>query len=415
MSSAKRRKVAKFDALLHEVLNEEEFCSVSTDTGEGQQPTLEDAPSTSSSPIYIISVFIRGEITRRMVDIWTSKLCTFRGTIRVFDKFVKNATHVVVQSTCTHAQLQSWVNGFDATASTLDVIVIRSSWIIDSIKAGHLVDCSQYMWDKQVAEATVFKISSTLVNDDAPVAAELPPLALVSNQHPTGTRDIQDSGSCSPVKKDSGISKLLWVERNRDKFACSISGTEAAATTQNNTHITDVFEQLQNLYELTGDDFRATVYKRSCATLAKLPHIQDVKQVSNIHGIGKSLLDKIDEILETGSLQKLESFNKNPKIQAIIALSGVWGIGPKTAESLMSKHGIMSVEDLRFRGKPYLSPQQLVGLQWYEEFNIRIPREEVRRIESIVVEHCARYGVVWCGVIWYGMIGLQCRLLRLCL
>jgi hypothetical protein len=46
-----------------------------------------------------------------------------------------------------------------------------------------------------------------------------------------------------------------------------------------------------------------------------------------------------------------------------------------------------SIEDLRCRGLSDLNAQQRIGLNRYEELQIRIPREEVQQIESVVLTH----------------------------
>lgn len=43
--------------------------------------------------------------------------------------------------------------------------------------------------------------------------------------------------------------------------------------------------------------------------------------------LGKKISKKIDEILETGSLQKLEKMKADPKIQAVNQLCKVSGVG----------------------------------------------------------------------------------------
>lgn len=120
------------------------------------------------------------------------------------------------------------------------------------------------------------------------------------------------------------------------------------------------------------------------------------------------MLDKIQEVLETGALQKLDNFQTDPKVTALLELTLIWGVGSTKAEELFKK-GFRSIADLRnFHGlngftsgndrdksienmdatannveedaSPLvgiLNRQQRIGLKYYEELLTRIPRTEV--------------------------------------
>lgn len=51
-----------------------------------------------------------------------------------------------------------------------------------------------------------------------------------------------------------------------------------------------------------------------------------------MNGIGVKIAKKIQEILDTGTLAKLDKMLANPDIQAINLLCRVSGVGPKAAE-----------------------------------------------------------------------------------
>jgi DNA polymerase lambda len=61
--------------------------------------------------------------------------------------------------------------------------------------------------------------------------------------------------------------------------------------------------------------------------------------------------------------------------------AGVWGAGAETTKQWFAQ-GFRTLDDLRTRAR--LTRMQQIGLQYYDEFNSRIPREEVTRLESMV-------------------------------
>lgn len=97
--------------------------------------------------------------------------------------------------------------------------------------------------------------------------------------------------------------------------------------------------------------------------------------------MGKRLADKIWEIVQHGQLEKLDFLNKQEDLSAINLFTKIHGVGPSTAQNFVSQ-GFRTLDDLR--NKANLSRQQLIGLKYIDEFQIRIPREEVVIIENIV-------------------------------
>ncbi len=61
--------------------------------------------------------------------------------------------------------------------------------------------------------------------------------------------------------------------------------------------------------------------------------------------------------------------------------AGVWGAGTETTKQWFAQ-GFRTLDDLRTRAR--LTRTQQIGLKYYNDFNTRIPREEVTRIETIV-------------------------------
>lgn len=62
--------------------------------------------------------------------------------------------------------------------------------------------------------------------------------------------------------------------------------------------------------------------------------ISSVRDLKGLPWTKGRLLDKVIEVLETGRLEKLEAKRSNPRLQALVVLSRIWGVGPATAASL---------------------------------------------------------------------------------
>jgi len=83
-------------------------------------------------------------------------------------------------------------------------------------------------------------------------------------------------------------------------------------------------------------------------------------------------------------------------------LTKVWGVGSQTATSLYEK-GIKDIETLR-KHQYLLTDNQKVGLKYFEDFEQRIPRDEIGEIVQIITEKVNElaggpgiYDVTCCG------------------
>ncbi|XP_041485539.1 DNA polymerase beta-like [Lytechinus variegatus] len=130
-------------------------------------------------------------------------------------------------------------------------------------------------------------------------------------------------------------------------------------------------------------------YRKAASVLAKYPtKIKSGDEAKKLDGIGDKIAKKIDEVIATGKLEKLEKIRKDDKSEAINLLTRVSGIGPVAARKLVMDDGIMSIDDLR-KHTDKLNHHQKIGLQHFEDFERRIPRDEVTRLETLVKSQVA--------------------------
>lgn len=148
--------------------------------------------------------------------------------------------------------------------------------------------------------------------------------------------------------------------------------------------ILDALEKLRQKEVANKQPFKvrayATVIKNLKASDKPINNLDDIK---DIKGIGKSIHDKIEEILDTGNLKQLEKYDAH--IKAINELTKVHGIGPVKAKELVEEHGIVNLEDLK-EHKELLNDKQLMGLKYAEDFVKRIPKLEMSKHDAFIQE-----------------------------
>lgn len=145
-----------------------------------------------------------------------------------------------------------------------------------------------------------------------------------------------------------------------------------------NEKFIDLMEQLADIMLKQGEPFRARAYQKAQETIMSYPG--DIKSPSDLKGkpgIGETIMEKLNEYVQTGTLRILEREKLNP----VNILSEVYGIGPKKSKELVEQ-GITSIEQLR-QNQNLLNDVQKVGLKYYEDILKRIPRSEIEEYKQI--------------------------------
>jgi len=141
-------------------------------------------------------------------------------------------------------------------------------------------------------------------------------------------------------------------------------------------------------------------YRKAASALAELPNrISSGSEAKKLPGVGEKIAKKIDEIMSTGKLSKLDQIRADDSSVAINLLTRVAGIGPAKARELFDQ-GISTIADLE-KNQDKLTSSQKIGLKHFEDFEKRIPRQEIKEIEKrlkkVVFSIDIKYIATVCG------------------
>nr|CCA20232.1 DNA polymerase lambdalike protein putative [Albugo laibachii Nc14] len=166
-------------------------------------------------------------------------------------------------------------------------------------------------------------------------------------------------------------------------FVCQ----RTSLTHQNlNSHLTGPLEELIEFLHIEKDQWRVNSYKKVVGSLKVMQvRLSTVKDIQGLWWAKGRMYSRVAELLETGRMEKLEAKRRNPRLQTMLSFARIWGVGPTTAIKLYDL-GFRTLADLEEAGSSVLSQQQRIGLRHYDDFLKKIPREEVKQIESIVVD-----------------------------
>lgn len=131
-----------------------------------------------------------------------------------------------------------------------------------------------------------------------------------------------------------------------------------------NREIAGKFNLLGKLMELHDENaFKIRTYSNAYISLGKQAielSTATEEELKNIHGVGKAILLKVQELNATGEIQELESYlEKTP--DGIVDLLGIKGVGPKKVKAMWKELGIESPGELLYA----INENRLVDLKGF--------------------------------------------------
>lgn len=343
-------------------------------------------------------------------------------------------THIIVDSEIPATAVAKFLK---AEIDISTVAIVKDKWLIESLSYKHVRDTDQGRFQLQGAsevfsKRTVLDAEKVANPTTAPKPAhpvrrigrtqaelsahELPHKpTIVTDPAPPASRNERYQPSNQPVHKTSDeLSEILQEIQNAAhlpfdheldlakfvSFESMPSSTFIPIPSENkgfqcmephtgqdenpNARTIEVLQQMAVYYERTGDNWRTLAYRKAISALRKQPAlVQTAKQAQSIKGVGGRLADKIEEIVTTDRLRRYESTLDNPNDQALQLFMGIYDVGYQQAR-LWVLQGYRTLADLRRSAK--LTSNQRVGIEHYDDFQERIPREEVTKHGQVVAK-----------------------------
>ena len=157
---------------------------------------------------------------------------------------------------------------------------------------------------------------------------------------------------------------------------------------KDNKEIVEKLDMVKKYYTITNDLIRANAYSIAVYQIKRYPYrITSGKDVAHLDGIGIKMVDKIDDILDRGTLAVIEKLNiekiviENNKKSDLVE---VMGFGPKIVKVLERK-GIKSIGELKKeKGNIKLNKLQEIGLKYHRELIKNVSREEATYVHEML-------------------------------
>ena len=187
---------------------------------------------------------------------------------------------------------------------------------------------------------------------------------------------------------DETISSVLpplpdWVKENK-VYACE----RATPLNSPNNDFIDELKKIKLARVLTLDEIGVRAYSTSIASLAAYPYpIQSTREVLALPGCDQKIASLFQEHKSTGRLEAVEDLEADPALKVLREFYEIWGVGAKTAREFYYDKGWRDLDDIVEYGWKSLSRVQQIGLKYYDEFLLKIPRSEVESITATITRH----------------------------
>lgn len=334
---------------------------------------------------------------------------------------LSNLTHVIVTDKRSGKEVLDEL-GVDQLPK--GIAVVHDDWPSVCIEQGKLVDTSEYQLSdeksaketskettKETAEETAKEEPKQEEDNEEKLKKEEPSNEMEPPSENELETDVRDAKKPDNEQFVPELVEAIDAAKYHDEAAAYLSDGEDESDSRtkkslkgdwwdnylkireqgNDFHGNDkvirLFSLMQEHYAAEGEQFRAKAYRQAISTLKKQDKpIRTSSEAIKLPGIGKRLADKIEEIVTTGHLKRLEDAEKDESAKVLSMLTKIYGVGRKTATKWYAE-GTKSLEDAAKR--PDITDAQRIGIEHYNDFNDPIPRETVDKHYQVVKDAVA--------------------------
>ncbi|KAK3940697.1 hypothetical protein QBC46DRAFT_384400 [Diplogelasinospora grovesii] len=289
------------------------------------------------------------------------------------------------------------------------VKVVKLAWFTDSVKAGVVLPLDDrylvYEGRKAQASSSTKTTMKPPPSPPAAAAAEVLQRAMADASQGGGSRPRTPYGRpsskgsdhirSSPLTRRPAFLHQTSSEHEIDlhlppipdylhtAYACQ----RPAPTNPPNEPFIDELKKIRTARTLTGDQIGVRAYSSAIATLVAYPYtLSSPLEVARLPGCGEKIALLYQEFKEAGELKEARDDETDPRLAVLKLFYEIWGVGETTAREFYNR-GWRDLDDVVEYGWDTLSRVQQIGVKYYDEFLLRIPRDEVESIGQIILKH----------------------------
>ncbi|KAK4132264.1 hypothetical protein BT67DRAFT_385777 [Trichocladium antarcticum] len=217
--------------------------------------------------------------------------------------------------------------------------------------------------------------------------------SVMGDQGTVSDSDDEEGSEAERARKKSKAKPRRGAQKDipfEERFACHRGGTKDNATdVQNpNARTIEILQSMCDYYTRISDNWRTMAYRRAITTLRRQPvKIATAEEAHRLPNIGARLAAKIEEIVSTNRLRRLEYAHAEPLDRVLATFLQIHDVGPRRAAKWIAQ-GHRTLADLAAHAD--LTANQRLGIDHHTDLTTRIPRAEVTALFTHVQRAAAR-------------------------
>ncbi|EHK49729.1 hypothetical protein TRIATDRAFT_174080, partial [Trichoderma atroviride IMI 206040] len=157
-----------------------------------------------------------------------------------------------------------------------------------------------------------------------------------------------------------------------------------------NAAFIEELKDVRKLRLLQGDKVGVRAYSTSIASLAAYPFlIQRPQEIERLPGCGGKIEKLYREWMADGCTAETKAAAVNTELTVLRKFYEIWGVADATAREFFKK-GWRDLDDIVEHGWSSLQRAQQIGVKYYDDFQLRIPRAETEAIANAILTHARR-------------------------
>ena len=175
-----------------------------------------------------------------------------------------------------------------------------------------------------------------------------------------------------------------WVV-NKEHYACQ----RKTPASQANEDFLSKLDTIRHARLLTSDEIGVRAYSTSIAAIAAYPFkLQSSMEVLALPGCDQKIADLFHEYnTNDGQIKAVIDVESDEALSILNEFYNIWGVGAITARDFYYDKGWKDLDDVIEFGWSSLSRVQQIGLKYYDDFKLKIPRAESELIAGQILQH----------------------------
>ncbi|KAF7547834.1 hypothetical protein G7Z17_g7468 [Cylindrodendrum hubeiense] len=314
-----------------------------------------------------------------------------------------------------HASKRRRLSGLsDQTANI--VKVVKLAWLKDSLEQGEVLPVDPYLLyeARKVSPDNASRLNKTsspssILERAARDQLDQPAMSS-SPSRMRHTSRLDTPSMASPSQQPPSLARQTTSEHEialppvPDFLKTTYSCQRPTPVNPPNDDFVRVLKQVRTIRLLRGDQVGVRAYSTSIATVAAYPFplktsegeripsscvgrdTDVLEEISRLPGCGAKIAELYQQWKEKGHISEAEKAESDAMISVLKLFYDVWGVGDITARELYQK-GWRDLDDLVEYGWSSLSRSQQIGVKYYDELKLKIPRDEAEAIGATVLDH----------------------------